>query len=120
MVVDRRSNFNASGSVSRQKVAIPNPPRLSARVVCATRSAFGLFGVQGNMTVRRTYEVFATRLRIGDTTTTPSNCEPHTFEGVTLTNHCYKYVDFTVIFMFKLRNGGGQAHWVDLQVFADI
>jgi hypothetical protein len=22
--------------------------------------------------------------------------------------------------MFKLRNGGGQTHWVDLQVFADI
>jgi hypothetical protein len=99
----------------------PNPPRLSARVVCAPRSAFNLFGVEGNMTVNTTYEGFATRLRIGDrTTTTPHNCESHTFEGVTLTNHWYKYVDNGVIFTFKLRNGGGQTQWVDLQVFADI
>jgi hypothetical protein len=73
------------------------------------------------MTVRTICEGFTTRLRIGDrTTTTPYNCEPHTFEGVTLTNHWYKYVGNGVIFTSKLRNEGGQTQWVDIQVFADI
>jgi hypothetical protein len=98
----------------------PNPPHLSTRVVCAARSAFDLFDVQDNMTVRTTCEGFTTRLRIGDrTTTTPYNCEPHTFEGVTLTSDCYMYVENGVIFTFKLRNGGGQTQWVNLQI-ADI
>jgi hypothetical protein len=80
-----------------------NAPPLSDRVVCADRSAFDLLGLDGNTTVKTTYNGFAMRLRIGGTTTiTPYNCDPHTFEGVTLTTYWYKYVDNAVILTFKM------------------